>query len=149
MDVAKVKRAQAIARGWLARKAFARRKKRARHRTHVCKELLDTEQTYVRSLKTLQQAYLDPLRRINPELASSIASNLQQIIELHSMLLGQLEARISAWTYHSRIADIFMQVCFYPSPDHHVVVTFLTTLWNRPAHRLSQKPTKKKKLIFV
>lgn len=55
-------RAQAIARGWIARHRYAAMRKMKNQRDKLVFELVDTEKTYVDNLQIIVKLFLNPLR---------------------------------------------------------------------------------------
>jgi hypothetical protein len=87
-------------------------------RTRVAKEILDTEQSYVSYLRVVVDHYVRPLNQalrtkvtiITKEEIASIFSEIEVILNFHTLLLRQLHDRLKNWTPQALLADIFLVV---------------------------------------
>ena len=85
-------------------------------RTEIVKELWATEKTYVTCLKALVDVYLKPLRSnaetigITRQDIKGIFSEIEVIMNYNTMLLGLIEARITAWSEEQTVGDIFLKI---------------------------------------
>eukprot|EP01125_Pyxidicula_operculata_P015030 TRINITY_DN5079_c0_g4_i1.p1 TRINITY_DN5079_c0_g4~~TRINITY_DN5079_c0_g4_i1.p1 ORF type:complete len:1822 (+),score=626.20 TRINITY_DN5079_c0_g4_i1:45-5510(+) len=89
----------------------------ANHRDLIAKEILHTEESYVKSLAELYEGWERPLRiacEVDAPILGileidSIFSNTQSILHLHKIILNQLRDRFKSWNENSIIGDIFVQ----------------------------------------
>ncbi|CDW58402.1 Rho guanine nucleotide exchange factor 17 [Trichuris trichiura] len=83
-------------------------------RTHIVKELVETENSYVENLKLLVHKYLRPLKR--PELCSlvelgtlnEIFFQVPEMLAYHEAFLKALKSRIDLWDNKQKIGDILL-----------------------------------------
>ncbi|XP_015244804.1 PREDICTED: rho guanine nucleotide exchange factor 17 [Cyprinodon variegatus] len=72
-------------------------------RRHVMMTLLDTEQSYVESLRTLIQGYMRPLKQpdgnsiVDPLLVDEMFYQIPEILEHHEQFLEQVAGCVSQW----------------------------------------------------
>ncbi|XP_023206796.1 rho guanine nucleotide exchange factor 17 isoform X1 [Xiphophorus maculatus] len=72
-------------------------------RKHVMMTLLDTEQSYVESLRTLIQGYMRPLKQpdgssiVDPLLVDEMFYQIPEILEHHEQFLEQVAGCVSQW----------------------------------------------------
>ncbi|CAK8677722.1 unnamed protein product [Clavelina lepadiformis] len=86
-----------------------------RHRTAM--ELLQTETSYLRNLKTIITVYKEPLEKFvvegHPLLAAedirSVFGGISQIAELHSFIHKDLSEIIDNWSENCCVADLFIK----------------------------------------
>lgn len=81
-------------------------------RKHIINEICDTEVNYVKSLMTLKQSFLEPLKRqsvLSQETFNALFSNIEEILDLHIPFSEILQARVSEWNDASIVSDIFLQ----------------------------------------
>lgn len=116
--VASALKIQAHTRGLRARRMFAKALQRNNRRKAIAYELLETERSYLRTLVTLRDVFLVPLRAIvmgssdgvgvewrdvnlkhfpSAKQVESIFSNLEMLVGIHTILLDQLEGKLSTW----------------------------------------------------
>eukprot|EP01102_Stenamoeba_stenopodia_P020019 TRINITY_DN7682_c0_g1_i1.p1 TRINITY_DN7682_c0_g1~~TRINITY_DN7682_c0_g1_i1.p1 ORF type:complete len:920 (-),score=198.74 TRINITY_DN7682_c0_g1_i1:189-2948(-) len=87
-------------------------------RTHIAKELLSTEQSYVRSLKIIITCYMTPLLQwvdtekseVNKAELKQIFLNVDMIVSIHNELLKNLEEKLNNWRESQILGDIFMRI---------------------------------------
>ena len=79
-------------------------------------ELLQTEATYVVILDVVVNLFLEPIQErglMDDVQLKTVFSNIQMIRQLNTTLLSDLQQRVSTWSVHQKIGDIFLQiVCF-------------------------------------
>ncbi|KRY38367.1 Uncharacterized protein T01_3713 [Trichinella spiralis] len=83
-------------------------------RTHIVKELLETETSYVENLKLLVHKYLRPLKR--PELCSlvelgtlnEIFFQVPEMLGHHELFLAALKSRLDFWDCKQKIGDVVL-----------------------------------------
>ena len=82
----------------------------------LCREMLDTEQSYVLGLCVLLENYMKPLQKyckVEPKIAESDVNkifadgSLEAVYVLNSQLIGQLEERLAQWETKPELGDIF------------------------------------------
>ncbi|TRZ02143.1 hypothetical protein DNTS_014238 [Danionella cerebrum] len=84
-------------------------------RRHVMMTLLDTEQSYVESLRTLIQGYMKPLKQpensplVDPSLVDEIFYQIPEILEHHEIFLEQLVESINQWHDQQTIGHVLIQ----------------------------------------
>eukprot|EP00026_Physarum_polycephalum_P005163 Phypoly_transcript_05192.p1 GENE.Phypoly_transcript_05192~~Phypoly_transcript_05192.p1 ORF type:complete len:553 (+),score=94.81 Phypoly_transcript_05192:104-1762(+) len=86
-----------------------------KRRTHVAKEIVETERSYVKNLQILCEAFLQPLKdsaaSTNPILSTNEIKDIFGIIEVivnfHATLLGELDERMKRWDASMCMGDIF------------------------------------------
>jgi hypothetical protein len=87
-------------------------------RERVATELLQTERTYVHSLKTIREGFLIPLRQaaangkpiLSPEEIHKLFSVTEILFSIHSKLLAKIEPRMQTWKWDTCLADIFIEM---------------------------------------
>jgi hypothetical protein len=83
-------------------------------RHHVVRFLLETEQSYVQSLRTIIKVYLEPLKRpqafglIDSSLVGDIFYQIPEICSLHERFLLQISQRTDHWHPLQKIGDVFV-----------------------------------------
>ena len=98
--------------------------KSRKYRDNVAKEILETEEHYVKGLHTLIEVYYaqlkwkadmaeatkkDPILTIDE--LNLIFSNIQTIYEFNQKLLGRLRERIGEnWSYTQQVGDVFIEL---------------------------------------
>ena len=104
-------RLQAVVRRVLVERAYQMKINR---RNHIAKEILQTEQSYVKGLDTLHTVFQDPLAKEKIIPAESIRTIFGSVGVIHATsrnLLAQLEERMEKWyTEGQRIGDIFLGI---------------------------------------
>eukprot|EP00026_Physarum_polycephalum_P000683 Phypoly_transcript_00684.p1 GENE.Phypoly_transcript_00684~~Phypoly_transcript_00684.p1 ORF type:complete len:608 (+),score=96.31 Phypoly_transcript_00684:2275-4098(+) len=112
--IQQVIKAQAHVRGYLARRDYVKLGKKKAHRASVVKEIVSTEQSYVKSLETMIDVYLVPLRDdpkkfgISKEEVQIMFANIETIVNLHKEMVKVLEERVNSWNNTKKIGDIFI-----------------------------------------
>lgn len=90
-------------------------KPRVDMRKHVMMTLLDTEQSYVDSLKTLIQSYMKPLKQsensllCDPSLVDEMFYQIPEILEHHELFLEQVINCVNDWHERQTIGDLLVQ----------------------------------------
>uniref|UniRef100_A0A8C8CCG8 Rho guanine nucleotide exchange factor 17 n=1 Tax=Oncorhynchus tshawytscha TaxID=74940 RepID=A0A8C8CCG8_ONCTS len=84
-------------------------------RRHVVMTLLDTEQSYVESLRTLIQGYMRPLKQpdsgslVDPSLVDEMFYQIPEILEHHEHFLEQVTGCISQWHDRQTVGQLLIQ----------------------------------------
>ncbi|XP_020564037.1 rho guanine nucleotide exchange factor 17 isoform X2 [Oryzias latipes] len=92
-----------------------RTKPRVDMRKHVMMTLLDTEQSYVESLRSLVQGYMRPLKQpdsgtiVDPLLVDEMFYQIPEILEHHEHFLDQVSSCVSQWHDRQTIGHILVQ----------------------------------------
>uniref|UniRef100_A0A146P3I5 Rho guanine nucleotide exchange factor 17 n=1 Tax=Fundulus heteroclitus TaxID=8078 RepID=A0A146P3I5_FUNHE len=92
-----------VAEDTLSVSAPPRTKPKVDMRKHVMMTLLDTEQSYVESLRTLIQGYMRPLKQpdgssiVDPLLVDEMFYQIPEILEHHEQFLEQVAGCVSQW----------------------------------------------------
>ncbi|XP_041734658.2 rho guanine nucleotide exchange factor 17 isoform X2 [Coregonus clupeaformis] len=92
-----------------------RAKPRVDMRRHVMMTLLDTEQSYVESLRTLIQGYMRPLKHsdsgslVDPSLVDEMFYQIPEILEHHEHFLEQVTGCISQWHDRQTVGQLLIQ----------------------------------------
>ncbi|KAF7699238.1 hypothetical protein HF521_003980 [Silurus meridionalis] len=90
-------------------------KPRVDMRRHVMMTLLDTEQSYVDSLRTLIQSYMKPLKQpdnsllCDPSLVDEMFYQIPEILEHHELFLEQVITCVNDWHERQTIGDLLVQ----------------------------------------
>jgi len=84
-------------------------------RDQIANELLATERTYVEWLTICVEHFLKPLRGeestvLPQEKVNSIFSNIEDILQMNTLLLHDLEERMENWNASRCIGDLFLQM---------------------------------------
>ncbi|KAM7399391.1 hypothetical protein PAMP_018664 [Pampus punctatissimus] len=92
-----------------------RTKPRVDMRKHVMMTLLDTEQSYVESLRTLIQGYMRPLKQpdsgsiVDPLLVDEMFYQIPEILEHHEHFLEQVAGCVSQWHDRQTVGHLLIQ----------------------------------------
>ncbi|XP_055971981.1 rho guanine nucleotide exchange factor 17 [Sorex fumeus] len=84
-------------------------------RKHVTMTLLDTEQSYVGSLRTLMQGYMQPLKQpensllCDPALVDEIFGQIPELLEHHEQFLEQVRRCVQTWHAQQKVGDLLLQ----------------------------------------
>ncbi|XP_012580964.1 PREDICTED: rho guanine nucleotide exchange factor 17 isoform X2 [Condylura cristata] len=84
-------------------------------RKHVTMTLLDTEQSYVESLRTLMQGYMQPLKQpensllCDPSLVDEIFDQIPELLEHHEQFLEQVRHCVQTWHAQQKVGDLLVQ----------------------------------------
>ncbi|KAF7662145.1 hypothetical protein LDENG_00243830 [Lucifuga dentata] len=84
-------------------------------RRHVMMTLLDTEQSYVESLRTLIQGYMRPLKQpdsgsiVDPLLVDEMFYQIPEILEHHELFLEQVTGCVSQWHDRQTVGHLLIQ----------------------------------------
>uniref|UniRef100_A0A8C3HBB1 Rho guanine nucleotide exchange factor 17 n=1 Tax=Chrysemys picta bellii TaxID=8478 RepID=A0A8C3HBB1_CHRPI len=84
-------------------------------RKHVTMTLLDTEQSYVESLRTLMQGYMKPLKQpensilCDPALVDEIFDQIPELLEHHEQFLEQVHNCVQNWHEKQKVGDVLVQ----------------------------------------
>ncbi|NWY00747.1 ARHGH factor, partial [Nothoprocta ornata] len=84
-------------------------------RKHVIMTLLDTEQSYVESLRTLMQGYMKPLKQpensllCDPSLVDEIFDQIPELLEHHEQFLEQINDCVQNWHEKQKVGDLLVQ----------------------------------------
>lgn len=117
VDPVMLPKLQGLVRRWLARKRYKRLLSRKKHRDHVVKELLHTEETYIKGLTKMMEVYVRPLQALARGASdgrvaelNNITSKAEYIINLNTTLLSDLKERVDNWSNTQTIGDIFIKM---------------------------------------
>ncbi|XP_071353406.1 rho guanine nucleotide exchange factor 17-like [Trachinotus anak] len=92
-----------------------RTKPRVDMRKHVMMTLLDTEQSYVESLRTLIQGYMRPLKQpdsgsiVDPLLVDEMFYQIPEILEHHEHFLEQVAGCVGQWHDRQTVGHLLIQ----------------------------------------
>ncbi|XP_074497979.1 rho guanine nucleotide exchange factor 17 [Sebastes fasciatus] len=91
-----------------------RTKPRVDMRKHVIMTLLDTEQSYVESLRSLIQGYMRPLKQpdsgiVDPLLVDEMFYQIPEILEHHEHFLEQVAGCVSQWHDRQTVGHLLIQ----------------------------------------
>lgn len=86
-------------------------------RQRVAKELLQTEQSYVDSLKTVCELLITPIASnakrglpiIKDDEFFGVFANIEELLEYHKHFLCVLQPRIDQWSDSTTVGDIFLR----------------------------------------
>lgn len=84
-------------------------------RKHVTMTLLDTEQSYVESLRTLMQGYMQPLKQpensllCDPSLVDEIFDQIPELLEHHEQFLEQVRHCVQTWHAQQKVGALLVQ----------------------------------------
>lgn len=84
-------------------------------RKHVIMTLLDTEQSYVESLRTLMQGYMKPLKQpensclCDPALVDEIFDQIPELLEHHEQFLEQVSDCVQSWHEMQKVGEVLVQ----------------------------------------
>lgn len=84
-------------------------------RKHVMMTLLDTEQSYVESLRTLIQGYMRPLKQpdggsiVDPLLVDEMFYQIPEILEHHELFLDQVSDCVTQWHDKQTVGHLLIQ----------------------------------------
>ncbi|KYR00698.1 pleckstrin (PH) domain-containing protein [Tieghemostelium lacteum] len=107
-----------LVKGWSTRKKYKQLILHKENRDKVAKEILETEQIYVRNLEIIVQNYLKPLKNINPPLLSAnsiqiIFGHIEDLLTVNRVLLNAIQDRMSTWYVNKQIGDSFTKLAPY------------------------------------
>uniref|UniRef100_A0A8C2YUL3 Rho guanine nucleotide exchange factor 17 n=1 Tax=Chinchilla lanigera TaxID=34839 RepID=A0A8C2YUL3_CHILA len=91
------------------------RKPQVDMRKHVTMTLLDTEQSYVESLRTLMQGYMQPLKQpensllCDPSLVDEIFDQIPELLEHHEQFLEQVRHCVQTWHAQQKVGALLIQ----------------------------------------
>ncbi|KAJ8387207.1 hypothetical protein AAFF_G00159260 [Aldrovandia affinis] len=82
-------------------------------RRHIIGSIVQSERSYLESLKRILQEYQKPLLEAEPRILSSkkirpIFFRLREILQCHSMFQIALSSRVSEWDHTETIGDLFV-----------------------------------------
>ncbi|KAI6052716.1 rho guanine nucleotide exchange factor 17 [Marmota monax] len=84
-------------------------------RKHVTMTLLDTEQSYVESLRTLMQGYMQPLKQpensllCDPSLVDEIFDQIPELLEHHEQFLEEVRHCVQTWHAQQKVGALLVQ----------------------------------------
>ncbi|XP_041438753.1 rho guanine nucleotide exchange factor 17 isoform X2 [Xenopus laevis] len=84
-------------------------------RKHVFLTLLDTEHSYVESLRTLMESYMKPLKLpensflCDPSLVDEIFDQIPELLEHHEQFLEQVNQCVQNWGEIQTVGDVLVQ----------------------------------------
>eukprot|EP01133_Synstelium_polycarpum_P010927 gene10927-12734_t len=109
---------QALIRGHLTRREFHKRVRFAAYRHNIVKEIVSTEEVYVKNLEHLTKVYFQPIQEnasklnIKPEVLKRMFSNIEVIQNYNKSLLDELRPIIEQWSNSKKIGNIFIQFIY-------------------------------------
>ncbi|KFQ08302.1 Rho guanine nucleotide exchange factor 10-like, partial [Leptosomus discolor] len=82
-------------------------------RRHILDSIVQSERSYVESLKRLLQDYRNPLMEMEPKVLSArkcqvVFFRLKEILQCHSMFQIALASRVAVWDSVEKIGDLFV-----------------------------------------
>ncbi|XP_014112776.1 PREDICTED: rho guanine nucleotide exchange factor 10-like protein [Pseudopodoces humilis] len=82
-------------------------------RRHILGSIVQSERSYVDSLKRILQDYRNPLLEMEPKVLSArkcqvVFFRLKEILQCHSMFQIALASRVSEWDSNEKIGDLFV-----------------------------------------
>lgn len=95
-------------------------------RKHVTMTLLDTEQSYVESLRTLMQGYMQPLKQpensllCDPSLVDEIFDQIPELLEHHEQFLEQVRHCVQTWHAQQKVGALLVQSFFQRRLGEHL-----------------------------
>uniref|UniRef100_A0A8C0V0Q9 Rho guanine nucleotide exchange factor 10 like n=1 Tax=Cyanistes caeruleus TaxID=156563 RepID=A0A8C0V0Q9_CYACU len=101
-------------------------------RRHILGSIVQSERSYVDSLKRILQDYRNPLLEMEPKVLSArkcqvVFFRLKEILQCHSMFQIALASRVSEWDSNEKIGDLFVA-----SFSKSMVSTFLGSCRTTP-----------------
>nr|XP_033804891.1 rho guanine nucleotide exchange factor 17 [Geotrypetes seraphini] len=84
-------------------------------RKHVFLTLLDTEQSYVESLRTLMQGYMKPLKQpensflCDPSLVDEMFDQIPELLEHHEQFLEEVHRCVETWHEMQKVGDMLVK----------------------------------------
>uniref|UniRef100_A0A8C0UXX0 Rho guanine nucleotide exchange factor 10 like n=1 Tax=Cyanistes caeruleus TaxID=156563 RepID=A0A8C0UXX0_CYACU len=89
-------------------------------RRHILGSIVQSERSYVDSLKRILQDYRNPLLEMEPKVLSArkcqvVFFRLKEILQCHSMFQIALASRVSEWDSNEKIGDLFVASVFLGS----------------------------------
>jgi len=98
---------QSIIRAWIATRLARKRIRKHVFRTKIANELLQTELSYLRDIRTIHQEFqLGATDIMNHDEQKILFMNIKEIIPIHIEISKMLQSRIKSWSYHQTIADV-------------------------------------------
>uniref|UniRef100_A0A7S1VQ07 Uncharacterized protein n=1 Tax=Sexangularia sp. CB-2014 TaxID=1486929 RepID=A0A7S1VQ07_9EUKA len=86
-----------------------------KQRHKIVSEIVSTEVSYLRSLQTAIDLFLNEFRKnpkVKPEDTETIFGNIEQIVSLHTNMLQKLEAAMAHWDPDdTRLGGLFLELC--------------------------------------
>eukprot|EP01103_Thecamoeba_quadrilineata_P007479 TRINITY_DN17353_c0_g1_i1.p1 TRINITY_DN17353_c0_g1~~TRINITY_DN17353_c0_g1_i1.p1 ORF type:complete len:823 (+),score=196.91 TRINITY_DN17353_c0_g1_i1:5-2473(+) len=112
----RVTRFQSLIRRFQSRKKYQKIVRDVSYRAHVAKEILSTEQLYVKSLEIIIRVFLNPLTEVSLKPKSFVTkedlkvifSDIVIIESINRQLLNDIENRIKNWSMHTLLGDVFL-----------------------------------------
>ncbi|GCC32838.1 hypothetical protein chiPu_0011302 [Chiloscyllium punctatum] len=82
-------------------------------RRHILSSIVQSERSYVESLKRILQEYKKPLLEAEPKLLSArklrvVFYRLKEVLQCHSMFQIALSSRVAEWDTSEKIGDLFV-----------------------------------------
>jgi hypothetical protein len=102
-----------------ARRMYDKLKKNAQHRENCAKEMLSTEENYVKGLKTLAEVYMVPLKKlaqersdlVTPAQVSALFADLETITNFNAHFLDRLKERMASFDKSTtKLSDIYLEL---------------------------------------
>eukprot|EP01137_Pigoraptor_chileana_P016464 Opistho-2@73287 len=117
-DIARIVKCQAAVRRRLCRITY----RKLSRRTLIMRELLETEGTYVKTLRLIDRWYIRPLTAhalqspghdfviLTAEEIDTLFSEIPELCKVHMALLNRLQERMDKWSAFQTIGDIFLDM---------------------------------------
>jgi hypothetical protein len=83
-----------------------------KYRLQITRNILSSEHTYLSSLRTLVDCYIEPLHRqahLTEQEIGVVFGNIQEILKNNTLFLEALEERVNSWHVNQAIGDIFVK----------------------------------------
>lgn len=92
-----------------------------RTRTYLAQELLKTETFYVRSMRTIVEKFLTPMREslatdtpiLPPDGQKQLFSNIEMILKVHEPFEAEVQKTVSAWGRDSKVGPLLLGLAPY------------------------------------
>ncbi|PRP76763.1 hypothetical protein PROFUN_14888 [Planoprotostelium fungivorum] len=109
---------QSCVRRWVARRRVFHRVECQKQRTRILQEIIQTEITYIRSMKIVDEDYMERMRCLTVEEEpwftkedmKVVFSDIQVILKFHENFLQLLEERWTNWSVFRCVGDIFLSM---------------------------------------
>lgn len=114
-----ITRLQSAYRRYASHRLQLKRKRQLTHRLHIVREIVETEETYVRGLRLIVQVYFEPLKwksqmakksgtaaLLEEAETRTLFSNISAILECNAQLLADFQQRLADLNAFTQIGDI-------------------------------------------
>eukprot|EP01119_Soliformovum_irregulare_P021238 TRINITY_DN7030_c0_g1_i1.p1 TRINITY_DN7030_c0_g1~~TRINITY_DN7030_c0_g1_i1.p1 ORF type:complete len:772 (-),score=249.29 TRINITY_DN7030_c0_g1_i1:38-2353(-) len=158
VDFQKVERGfcrfQAVFRGHRARLMVKKRRRDQAYRDNVAREILSTEDGYVKSIGMCVRFYYTPLKEalkkkpiIDQENLNNIFSDIEMILNLNTKLLTDLSPIVKNWSPRARLGKIFLNIADFLKIYSKYISNFNNSL--ETLEKCKKKPNFEKFLFDV